>query len=172
MKIRSRITKLIAIAMAVAAIAVIGSIFKTEAQEVRVFRGTVLAGFIPGESLRFSIANLRPEKGGGPIRAQVRLFDAQGNVLKSSAEVEVLPGQFHTVRFDRADLPLTGEEVTGRVQVRGEIILKVAASPEQIRPEEFPIVIELVNNAKGDTNIHTHGLHISGDGNADNVIDR
>ena len=155
MKLQNRFSKLIAISLAVAAIAVVGYITTAEAQNVRVFKGTALAGFIPGQSLYFSMANLsRPEEGGGPVRAQVRLFDAQGNVIARSQEVEVLAGRFHTFRFDRDDLLLAGEEETGRLQVGADFQFQADASVNLISPEHLLVTIEGVDNRTGSGHLY------------------
>ena len=146
MKTRITITKLIAITMAITAMAVVGSSWSAEAQHVRVFDGITFVGFIPGETLRFSVGNLSARRRGGePVRAQVKLYDAQGNVIARSQEVEVLPGQFHTFNFNRDDLPLAGEPGTGRLQVGVDFQFQADASTS------FSASMETVDNRTGQT---------------------
>ena len=119
MKIRNTITKVVTLTMVVAAMAVIGSTVTAEAQHVRVFDGISLVGVIPGQMLRFSVLNLNaPDQGSRPARAQVLLYDAQGNLLARSQEVELSPRQFRSFDFNRDDLLVAGEPGTGRLQVR------------------------------------------------------
>ncbi|HEX5732917.1 MAG TPA: hypothetical protein VF131_08795 [Blastocatellia bacterium] len=87
-----------------------------------------LIGFARGEMLRFTAFN--PEstgERGGPIRMQMKLFDAQGTVIATSAEVMIPPGQFRFVDFNRDDLPITGDPDTGLLQVRTQPLWGVRA---------------------------------------------
>ena len=150
MKTRSTITKLITITMAVAAMAVVGSIWTTQAQEVRVFRGTALAAFIPGQSLHFSLANMSTrEEGGEPIRAQAYIYDSRGNILSQTDPVEVPAGQSHTFIVNRDNLAVAGEEGTGRLQVRA--VIQVAIMDGSVSPINLPVSMELVDNGTGGT---------------------
>jgi hypothetical protein len=155
MKTRSTITKLIALTVAVAAMAVIGSIcWTTEAQHTRLIFATDqgIYGFVPGQTARFSVANLSaPEQGGGPVRAQVKLYDAQGNVLAQSEEVELRPGQFRTFDFNRDDLLVAGEPGTGRLQVRPGIGILKSRDGGSTWPNNIPASMELVDNRTGAT---------------------
>jgi hypothetical protein len=151
---RNTITKLITLTMAVAAIAVVGSIFKTEAQEVRVLRGTALAGFISEQTLRLNMANLSTrEEGGGPVRAQVKLFDSQGNVIASSREVAVLPGQFTFFDFNCDDLAVAGEPNTGRVQVGVDFQFQADAN-QTFSPKDFPVTMEVMDSRTGSGHLY------------------
>ena len=153
MKIRSRITKLIAITMAVAAMAVIGSIWTTQAQGGRLYLATDVGvyGFIPGQSLSFSVANLRTqEEGGGPVRVQAYIYDSYGNLLSQTDPVEVPPRQFRTIRFNRDDLRVAGEPGTGRVQVQPDFQFQADAN-QSFSPEDLSFTMELVNNSTGAT---------------------
>ena len=78
-----------------------------------------LLGLARGETLRFTAFN--PEstgERGEPIRMQMKLYDAQGNVIAASPEVVIPPGEFRFVDFNRDDLPITGDPNTGLLQVR------------------------------------------------------
>ena len=108
MNTRSRITKLIAITMAVAAIAVIGSSWAAgpacAAGQVAMGDGSVRfisppIGFIPGQRLSLSV--LYPnEEGSRPARVQAYIYDSAGNLLSQTDPVELRPGRFHTFHFD------------------------------------------------------------------------
>ena len=99
MKTRITIKKLIAITMAVAAIAVIGSIWAAgradAAGQVALGDGSVRFVFPPiglgrDQTLSYSFFNPN-EEGSEPVRAQVTLYDEQGNEVWRSQEVEVFP---------------------------------------------------------------------------------
>jgi hypothetical protein len=148
MKIRNKILKHITLTLALV-VMVVGFPWTTEAQNLRVLKGTTLIGFIPGQTLRFSIANQStPEEGNQMVRAQVTLYDAQGTVLASSRKVEVLSGQFRTFDFIRADLPVTGEPDTGRLQVRADVQIQVD-SQQVIPSNRFPVTVEVFDRSGG-----------------------
>jgi hypothetical protein len=87
------------------------------------FQGA-LAGLVRGQTLRLTGSNGNdPGSRGGsePVFAMATLFDAHGNPIAESVEVEIPVGEFRSIEFDRDDLSLAGEPDTGRVQVRSQI---------------------------------------------------
>jgi hypothetical protein len=181
MKTRNTITKLIAITMAVAAIAIIGSSLTAgraraagqqdgglQLEMSRSLRHA-LYGFIPGQSLSCSVANTpTQEEGGGPVRVQAYIYDSFGKLLSRTDPVEVPEGQFRTLRFNRDELPLAGEPDTGRVQVRA--VIQVAFMDGSVRPFRLPVSIELVDNRTGATiggSYSTGYVKVSDDGPGD-----
>ena len=147
---RNSITKLITLTMAVAALAVVGYIGTAEAQNVRVFRGTALAGFVPGQSLHCSMAYLgRSEEGGGTVQVTTYVYDQTGRLLSRTDPVELRRGQFHTSIIDRDGLPVEGEARTRRAQVRVEFQFQVDASQTLISDKDFLVTVEGVNNSSG-----------------------
>jgi hypothetical protein len=149
MKIRSRITKLIAITMAVTTLAVVGYIGTAEAQNVRVYSGTAIVGFIPGQSLHCSMAYLNGSEEAGPVRVQAYVYDATGRLLSRTDPVELRRGQFNTYNIDRDGLPVEGEARTRRAQVRVEFQFQVDASQTLISDKDFLVTVEGVNNSSG-----------------------
>ena len=136
--------------MAAAALAVVGYIGTAEAQNVRVFRGAALAGFIPGQSLHCSMAYLRgSEEGGGTVQVTTYVYDATGRLLSRTDPVELRRGQFHTYIIDRDGLPVEGETRTRRAQVRVEFQFQVDASNTLISDKDFLVTVEGVNNSSG-----------------------
>ena len=107
-----------------------------------------LIGFIPGQRLSLSVFN-PPEEGGAPVRAQAYIYDATGRLIQRTAEVELRPDQSYTFAFNREDLPLAGEEVTGRLQVRA--VVQIAFMDGSVRTIKLPVWVELVNNRTGAT---------------------
>lgn len=186
MTIRNTITKLVTLTMAVAALAVIGSIWApgqaiatgrateidnsagTTAEialgdgSVRFFSSSISS--VPGQTLRFSVFNPNPpEQGSGGVSGHVKIFDSYGHALAQSEEVELTPGQFRTFDFNRADLRAAGEPGTGRLQVRAEIICRFSDNPEQIPPDSFSVSMELVDNRTGQTTYYTGTVTVSSD---------
>ena len=126
--------------------------------------GTTFASIIPAQSLRFNVGNLSTLKWGcESVRAQVKLYDAQGKVIARSQEVEVPCGHFHTFNFDRDDLPLAGEPDTGRLQVRAGI--QVLLMDGSVRPVKyFPVSMEVMDNRTGGGPYFTGSVTVSDDG--------
>ncbi|MEW6129665.1 MAG: hypothetical protein AB1757_21675 [Acidobacteriota bacterium] len=163
MKIRNPIRKHLLIAIAVIAMVVGGSTWKAEAQNVRVFDGTTYVGIIPGQTLRFSIANQSASESNiQPVRAQVKLYDAQGAAIAGSREVEVSSGQFRTVDFIRENLPASGEPVTGRLQLRAVVYIQVD-DQQAISGKQFPVTMEVIDTRTGGT-YYTGYVKVSSDG--------
>jgi prepilin-type processing-associated H-X9-DG protein len=75
-------------------------------------------GLAPGQSLRFTLFN----PNGEPVRAQTKMYHA-GGVQVCLADGSVRAGAFYSFDFKRSDIPLAGEEGTGRIQLRGSIRL-------------------------------------------------
>src|SRR5262245_5787570 len=124
MKIRNRITKLITLAMAIAAMAVIGSSWTTgrtaaQTNPAPSSLATPPVGFVPGQTLRFSVFNPNaPEPGSQPVSAQISVYDATGRLLAQTVPTAILPGHFLICDFKREDLQVAGEPGTGRLEVR------------------------------------------------------
>jgi hypothetical protein len=78
-------------------------------------------GLAPGERVRFTV--FMP---GQPMRAGVKLFDADGLIVAESDEVAIPLGEFHSFDFDPADLRTPGEAGTGRRQLRASCYVRVA----------------------------------------------
>jgi hypothetical protein len=148
MKIHNKVMKHIILTLALV-LMVVGSPRTTKAQNLKVLKGTTLISFIPGQTLRFSIANLStPQEGSQMVCAQVTLYDAQGTVLASSRKVGVLPSQFRTFDFTRDDLLIAGEPGTGRLQVRADV--QVQVDTQQVIPSNrFPVTVEVFDRSGG-----------------------
>jgi hypothetical protein len=116
---------------------------------------SVLAGLARGQTMRFTLFNpgepdsqLSPRT---PLRAQVKLFDAEGRVIAESEEVAIPPGAFRSFDFNRRDIPLAGEAGTGRLQVRGTFRALERRDVSEARGHQIPASVELVNNDTGAT---------------------
>jgi hypothetical protein len=110
-------------------------------------------GMVHGQTLRFSLLNPNdPSQASGrePVRAQVRLFDANGRQLAQSSVVAIPAGEFRSFDFNRDDLPLAGEPGTGRLQLRGKIILWVRDGSAR---SGFCTSVELIKTSTGETTV-------------------
>jgi hypothetical protein len=88
--------------------------------ETIVIGQTALVGLARGDLLRFTAFNpLKTESGrpNEPISLQLKLYDAHGHVIAESPQVEIPPGEFRSIDFNRDELPVPGEPGTGRAQV-------------------------------------------------------
>ena len=84
-----------------------------------------LVGLARGEMLRYTAFNpLRTESGerNEPIQLRLKLYDADGDVIAESAEVQIPPGEFRFVDFNRDDLVVAGEPGTARTQIRTQAL--------------------------------------------------
>ena len=91
-------------------------------------------GFVRDESLRITVSDpttdLPNQLMREPARAQVTLFDRQGNHIAQSPEVSIPLDGFHSFDFSRNSILLPGEPSTGRLEVRPTIILQRLANPQ------------------------------------------
>ena len=109
-----------------------------------------LIGIGPDKTLRVSALNpLAPADGREPASQifQVTAMAPDGRVIAQSDEITLAPGEFHSVDFRRADLPLAGEP-GGRLQARVRVIWKKL----QLMAE-FPSSVELVDDSTGKTSV-------------------
>ena len=121
-----------------------------EIEEVRFVFHTVSWGMVRGQTARFNVGNLNDLNSRGPMSAtvgcSVALYDAHGNTIAESEQIEIPPGQFRSIDFNRDSLELTGEPDTGRVQTRGEIKVFVHVIHDSSSNADFPSSIELVDS--------------------------
>ena len=111
-------------------------------------------GLARGQTLRITVPNGNEQEsrsGSLPVRAQATLFDAQGNPVDQSPEVEIPPGEFRSIDFDRDDLPLAGEQGTGRLEVRSQIRYRFLAIVD--RTQLSPPSEEIIDMSSGMTTI-------------------
>jgi hypothetical protein len=151
MKIRSTIKKLIAITMAVAAIAVIGSSWmagragaagRSDTNDIYVSR--TLIGIIPVERIRVSVGTSANPSTTGWFRYQTT--NPSGVPLYESEWIEVPPGEFRFSDVLYRDLNTEGEPVTGRKQVMATVTLR---APAGSNPDDYFGSLEVVNTRTG-----------------------
>jgi len=106
------------------------------------------AGLVSGQTLRVNVAWTSSPRQYRTLRPRVMLNDANGNLLASSGELVILPGQFRSYDFPRSALP--GEDPTGRVQVSATIFLN---DDDMMigRSDSVSVSLELVAESTGRT---------------------
>lgn len=118
-------------------------------------------GLVRGQTLRITVFDpnrLRATKTGAVLtRARIRLLLADGSVIRESPEFVIPEGGFHFVDFSRADLPVPGDSLTGRVQVLAEGTLVIRNGQGL---GSSPFSGELINEITGET--QTYGGFFGG----------
>ena len=148
------ITKLIAIAMAVATIAVIGSSRAAgrvgaaglSDPDMYVKFGSRPVGIIPEQKLRITVGGAANSSTRGWFRYQTT--NPSGAPLYESEWIEVPPGEFRFSDVSRRDLNTEGEPGTGRAQVMVSVTVQ---APAGSNPEDYICSLEVVNNRTGAT---------------------
>ena len=157
MKTRSRFTKLIAITMAVAAIAVIGSSWmagragaasRSDINDTYVFRSVI--GIIPGERIRVSVGTSANSPTTGWFRYSTT--NPSGVPLYESDWKYVPVRRFSFSDVSREDLNTEGEPVTGRAQVMVTVTARVPAGSD---PADLIGSLEVVEERSGKTTYQT-----------------
>jgi hypothetical protein len=121
-------------------------------------------GFMPGQKFRYSFFYPK-EEGDQPVSVTAYVYDSYGNLLKQTDPVVLRPGDFHALNIYRDDLPVPGEQMTGRLQVREGI--QAALMDGSVRPVKLVVSMEVVNNRTGSTSggdYYTGTVSVSGDG--------
>ena len=157
MKIRITIKKLIAITMAVAVMAVIGSSWaagragaagRSDTNDTYVFRSII--GIIPGERLRVSVGTSANSPTSGWFRYSTT--NPSGVPLYDSEWKYVPVRRFSYLDVSREDLNTEGEPGTGRAQVMMTVTLRVPAGSN---PKHYIGTLEVINEATGATTVAT-----------------
>jgi hypothetical protein len=115
-------------------------------------------GVVRDQAFLVSVRN--PDEIREPIVFQVKVLNKNGAVIALSPEVEIPPGESHTVRFRYDDLIGAVEPDTGRAQVRTVALwgLRTRSGPFS-PPRDLPLFIsfEVMNNASGRTVVLADG---------------
>jgi hypothetical protein len=103
--------------------------FAAQLDHIEVLSYQMGIGLIPGQSLRITVFDpnrLQPSNTPGePARARVKLFLADGTLIRQSPAFLIPEGGFNFVEFQRPDIPLPGDALTGRVQILAKAFLSV-----------------------------------------------
>ena len=123
-------------------------------EEVSLVFHTISWGMARGQTARFTIFNpnepVKTELTRQVTFVEVMLLDARGAVIAQSDEIAVPPGAFRSVDFKRADLPVAGERVQTRAQIRYRSFYLV----DRTRAIGFsPTSIELIDDDTGHTTL-------------------
>jgi hypothetical protein len=114
-----------------------------------------VVGMIPNQTLRVTVCdpNQTPpaNERGDPVRARVRLLLADGSLIREIPALTIPPGGFSFVDLHRAELALSGESPTGRVQVRAEVFLFIRGSRDT---GALPVSGEIINDSTGQTLVY------------------
>ncbi len=78
-------------------------------------------GLAPDQRLRLTLFN----RAGDPLRAQAQIHHS-GGILVGLGDGSVRAGAFHSFDFNRSDIPLAGEDGTGRLQLRASFRIEMA----------------------------------------------
>jgi hypothetical protein len=116
-------------------------------------------GLVRGQSLQVTIVNLTepPEPDEPPDPAinpcwRVLLLDSEGRQIADSGDIELPPGRTRTFTIARAALGRSGDERTGRLQVRAVVIVEndnpLQEPPE---PDKVRLTVEVLANGTGRT---------------------
>lgn len=118
-------------------------------------------GLLPGHRLRYTVLNEERE----PVSVTSYTYDALGNVTSQTSPVTLEPGECHTFDVNYDDLPVKGEEGSGRVQLSG--VVQFGLMDGSVRPVKVHVWREVVNSQTGSTtggDYFTGSVTVSGDG--------
>jgi len=104
-------------------------------------------GLAPGQTLRLTLFN----PAGEPLRVQPQIHHTGGMLVgMGDGSVRfVQPGVSQSFDFNRSEIPLTGEQGTGRIQLRASFLIGIAA-PETI--DRLVVSMETVSITDGTSN--------------------
>ena len=154
MRIRKRITKLIAITMALAAIAVIGSSWiagragaagRSDMNDIYVFRSII--GITSEQSLRVSVGN-NTNSIGDQAQFSFTITNSGGVPLYHSEWKYVPVRRFSYSDVSREDLSTEGEPETRRAEVMVTVTIR---APAGSNPDDYIGSLELIDEETGGT---------------------
>jgi hypothetical protein len=156
MKTRNTITRLIAIAIAVAAL---GWLETAKAQSsdgsVR-FVSYASVGIVHGEKIRISVANTAESSGTLSLSFQYYIADGTNSSIGvpfyETELMNVPQGEFRSSGVSREDLITAGEPGTGRAQVMVRVSIVAPAGSD---PEDFPSSLDVFADDRGGQSIQT-----------------
>jgi hypothetical protein len=123
-------------------------------EEVSLVFHTISWGMVRGQTARFTMFNpnepVKTELTRQVSFVEVMLLDARGSVIAKSDEIAIPPGAFRSVDFKRDDLPVAGDRIQTRAQVRYRSFYLV----DRTRAIGFPPTsIELIDDDTGHTTL-------------------
>jgi hypothetical protein len=121
-------------------------------------------GLARGQTLRYTWANLSnpdaQKREINPLLIRVRLLAADRSVLAEQEAPAVAAGQFQSFDFNRDEINLPGESLTGRLQtiVEATVSGRFKYSGIVLKPgilETFEDSVEVLDNSTGQTSVHS-----------------
>jgi hypothetical protein len=104
-------------------------------------------GLAPGQMLRLTLFN--PD--GEPVRARAQVHTSTIQVGMGDGSVRLVRGgTFHSFDLDRSDIPLSGEEATGRVQLRASCYIRMAQPWQNV--DGLAVSMETIEISDGTSN--------------------
>ena len=152
MKSRNRITKLITITMAVAALVAAGLLCGTgwlqpvEAQSgdgSERFVSYASIGIVHGQKFRLSVGNTQESAGNRFVYVYYTVSNPSGDPLYESEWIRVPRGEFRFSDVSREDLNTEGEPRTGRAQVMVKVTI---IAPAGSNPADIPGSLEVIED--------------------------
>jgi len=119
----------------------------------------VVVGLVASETLRLCLAfpedSRRSDRPGEGVMVRFRVLDTEGDILAQSEEIAVRERQTRCWDIRRAALPRVGEPGTGRLQVRGEVFIKLPPGAAGGRGDKpgFLFSSETIDNNTGETKV-------------------
>ena len=107
-------------------------------------------GIMPQHRLSYSVYNPN-EEGSEPVRVYAYGYDSLGRLVSQKPPADLRPGELRRFDFNYDDLPLAGEPVTGRKQVR--TVIRVVSMDGSERHVKRAVTMELVNTRTGCTQV-------------------
>ena len=119
-------------------------------------------GVTPGETARITVTNLAVTRGLGPINFRCMFLDQDGTLILESDRTGVAAGQFRGRDFPYGGLGVDGEPVTGRKQLRMEVVIE---GPRGTSASETLVTVEVLG-PEGHTAFETHITQYAINGNS------
>jgi hypothetical protein len=125
--------------------------FQTQAHAQEMTRQIVMfpsVGLAPGQTLRLTLFN----PNGEPVRAQAQIHHTGGILvgLGDGSVRSVEPGGFQSFNFNRSEIPLSGEDRTGRIQLRASFTIEMAQPGKGI--DGLAVSMETIEISDGSSN--------------------
>lgn len=118
-------------------------------------------GLLPEHKLRYTVLNEESE----PVIMTGYTYDTLGSLASQTVPVRLEPGESRTLDVNYDDLPMKGDEGSGRKQLSG--VVQFALMDSSVRPVKVHVWKEVVNNRTGSTTggeYFTGSVTVSGDG--------
>jgi len=139
-----------------------------QTRQVTIIQDMGCVGLIYGQTLRYTRANLNDldtkKRLFEPMRIQVKLINADGNVIAEDGAVAVGVGMSQSLDFTREQISVPGETGSARLQVRLEVTVSGQSKwhPIILKQgilETFSDMTEVIDNSTGRTTVRGRGAN-------------